>query len=127
MNFADLFHHADETIQIPAGRTIIEHGEIGQRMYVLMEGEAVVRVAGANIYLLHAGELLGEMALIDHAEAAADVVAVTDCVLAPIDEKRFLFMAQQTPSFAMEVMKVIAQRLRAMNRLVGHETSQKPS
>lgn len=32
-----------------------------------------------------------------------------------IDKRRFLFLIQQTPNFALDVMKVIAERLRAMN------------
>jgi len=59
------------------------------------------------------------MALIDHAPRAATVTALTDSTLAEIDEKRFLFLTQQTPSFALNVMRVLSQRLRRMNAMVG--------
>ncbi|HSS14161.1 MAG TPA: cyclic nucleotide-binding domain-containing protein, partial [Rhizomicrobium sp.] len=65
------------------------------------------------------GGLVGEMALIDHAARAATVTALTNCTLAPIDEKRFLFLTQQTPSFALNVMRVLSQRLRRMDAPVG--------
>jgi CRP/FNR family cyclic AMP-dependent transcriptional regulator len=46
------------------------------------------------------------------------VTAATDCQFVPIDAKRFQFLVQQTPHFALQVMKIMADRLREMNRLV---------
>jgi CRP-like cAMP-binding protein len=36
----------------------------------------------------------------------------------PIDQKRFQFLVQQTPYFAIEVMRVLVERLRRADRLV---------
>jgi CRP-like cAMP-binding protein len=55
------------------------------------------------------------MALIDQAPRTATAVAKTECKLAVIPERRFLFMVQQTPHFALQIMKVMADRLRKMN------------
>jgi CRP-like cAMP-binding protein len=43
------------------------------------------------------------------------VVANTDCRLVVISEKRFLCLIQQTPYFALQIMKVMAERLRKMD------------
>jgi CRP/FNR family transcriptional regulator, cyclic AMP receptor protein len=56
------------------------------------------------------------MALIDHAERSATAVVTIDSEIIPIDEKRFLFLVQQTPFFALDVMRVLAHRLRAMDQ-----------
>jgi len=48
----------------------------------------------------------------------ATAVAKTPCRLAVIPEKRFLFMVQTTPHFALLIMKVMADRLRRMNARV---------
>ena len=61
---------------------------------------------------------MGEMALIDHGPRSATVTASTDCTLAEIDEKRFLFLVQQTPMFALSVMRLLSQRLRRMNAMI---------
>ena len=55
------------------------------------------------------------MALIDHAPRVATVVARTPCKLVAITEKRFLFMVQQTPYFSLQIMRVMAERLRNMD------------
>jgi CRP-like cAMP-binding protein len=55
------------------------------------------------------------MALVDTGPRSANVRATKQSVAIPINERRFLFMVQQTPFFALRVMRVISTRLRAMN------------
>jgi CRP/FNR family cyclic AMP-dependent transcriptional regulator len=42
----------------------------------------------------------------------ATAVATTDSVLAVIDRRRFLFLVQETPMFALQVMSTMANRFR---------------
>jgi len=116
MDFSNLFKHETETISVAAGDTILKRGEVYDFMYVLLEGEAEIRLGDVLLSEVGAGALLGELALIDRAPGSADVVARTACRLARIDERRFRFLVQQTPNFALDVMKVIVERLRAMNQ-----------
>lgn len=116
MDFSDLFRLETETVNFAAGETILKDGEMSEVMYVVMKGMAEVRLDKQVVFTAQAGDLLGEMGLVDHSPGSADVVAITDCRLVAIDKHRFLFLIQQTPNFALEVMKVIADRLRAMNR-----------
>ncbi len=116
MDFSHLFKHETDTVNVPAGSTILQHGEVNDFMYVLLAGEAEIRLGDDLISTVSQGALLGELALIDHAPGSADVVARTDCRLVKIDERRFRFLVQQTPNFAIDVMKVIVARLRAMNQ-----------
>ena len=57
------------------------------------------------------------MALIDRSPRSATVVA-TDTTVVPVGEKQFLFLVSRTPHFALNVMRVLAQRLRAANTVV---------
>jgi CRP-like cAMP-binding protein len=52
------------------------------------------------------------MALIDGKTRSATAIAGTDCKIAVINEKRFLWLVEQTPRFALQMMQVITQRLR---------------
>jgi CRP-like cAMP-binding protein len=56
--------------------------------------------------------ILGEMVLIDSKPRSATAVAKTDCTLATINEKRFTLLVQQNPYFALQVMQIMAARLR---------------
>lgn len=84
-------------------------------MYVVGEGEVDVGRDGRRLYTVRAGSLVGEMALIDQGPRSATAVAKTDCRLIPVDEYRFLVMVQQTPFFALEVMRLLVERLRLMD------------
>ena len=84
-------------------------------MYVVLEGEVKLSINGSLVQTVGPGEPFGEMALIDRAPRTATVVAKTACKLVAIPEKRFLFMVQQTPFFSLQIMKVMAERLRKMD------------
>lgn len=111
----DLFRNS-ETVDFPAGCAIFTQGEPGDRMYVLRAGAVELRVGERSLVVLdQEGSLFGEMALLDSGPRSATAVAKTDCRLVPVDRKRFLFLVQNTPFFSLEVMKVMADRLRAMD------------
>ena len=101
-----------------AGEAIFRAYDMGFEMYVVLEGEVELTIDSRVLETLGPGEPFGEMALIDQAPRAATAIAKTPCKLAIIPEKRFLFMVQTTPHFALLIMKVMADRLRKMNAQV---------
>ena len=112
MNLAELFRHETDLESLYAGQTLFNEGEKGQVMYVLMSGTAMIMVRNRLVETAEAGAIVGEMAMIDDAKRTATVIAKTDCKLLPIERQRFNFLIQQTPNFALHVMRVIADRLR---------------
>jgi len=108
--------NAEENPRIcQAGEPIFSAYDMGAEMYVVLEGEVELTIDGKVLEVLGPGEPFGEMALIDQAPRTATAIAKTPCKLAVISEKRFLFLVQQTPHFALQIMKVMADRLRKMN------------
>lgn len=101
-----------------AGETIFREYDMGAEMYVVLEGEVDLTIGSTAVETLGPGEPFGEMALIDQAPRVATAIARTACKLAVIPEKRFLFMVQTAPQFALQIMKVMADRLRTMNTRV---------
>ena len=81
-------------------------------MYVVASGEVDIQINGKSVDSLSEGELFGEMALIEHQARSADAIAKDNCSLIHINERRFLFMTENTPSFALQVMRLVASRLR---------------
>ncbi|MBY0578254.1 MAG: cyclic nucleotide-binding domain-containing protein [Burkholderiales bacterium] len=115
MNLTELFRFETDLLEIPAGKSVFKKGDPGDKMYVLMKGDAVVMVGHVIVERVQPGALLGELALIDNSPRTAAVLAVTDCSFLPIDVRRFRFLVEQTPNFALHVMKVMADRLRKMD------------
>ena len=107
-----LFENASDTRHFQAGQTIFADGETGSEMYVIRAGKVDIIQNGKVVETLDSGNLFGEMALIDNAPRSATAKANTDCELVAINAKRFEFMVQETPNFALTVMKVMTDRLR---------------
>jgi CRP-like cAMP-binding protein len=98
-----------------AGQTIFAEGDAGDVMYGIREGEVDIVIRGKVVETAGPGAFVGEMALIDRQRRSASAVARTTCKLVRIDEQRFQFMTQQTPFFALEVMRTLVRRLRGMD------------
>jgi len=118
MNLAELFRHENDLLELFAGNKLFMEGEQGDLMYVLMSGTAEIIVNNKQVELAEPGAIVGEMAMIDDEKRSATVVAVTDCKFLPIERKRFNFLVQQTPNFAIHVMRVIATRLRKTDSML---------
>lgn len=112
MNLAELFRHQTDLHALSAGQALFKEGEPGDLMYVLMSGTAEIIVHNRVVEIAEAGAIVGEMAMIDDSARSATLVAKSDCTFLPIDRKRFNFLIQQTPHFALHVMRVMAERLR---------------
>ncbi len=98
-----------------SGETIFQEGQAGSKMYVVKEGEVELLFRGKTIATVGKGGILGEMAIIDNRPRSATARATAGCELMPIDHATFLALIRQKPSFAIEVMKVLVERLRLMN------------
>ncbi|HQT25196.1 MAG TPA: cyclic nucleotide-binding domain-containing protein [Burkholderiales bacterium] len=115
MDLKELFRFETELIDVAAGKPLFRTGDAGDRMYVLMDGEADILVGNSVVERAVTGALIGELALLDNSPRTATVQAVSDCRLLPIDVRRFKFLVEQTPNFSFHVMKIMAERLRKMD------------
>jgi CRP-like cAMP-binding protein len=118
MVFFELFTHNPTIIRVPAGAALFSENDDGHMMYVLATGRAEVIVNNRVVESLEHGSIVGEMGLVSPGPRSASVVALSDCEFVEVDEKRFQFLVQQTPFFATQVMRVMAERLRNLNQIV---------
>jgi len=112
MLFYDLFRHSPDFKTITSGETLLREGEPGDVMYVLIEGMARITNRGVLLDQIGQGDFVGELSVIDGSDRIATVTAMTDCKFVIVDKKRFHFLVEETPNFAIEVMRVLADRLR---------------
>lgn len=125
MAILNLFQYVKDTTTFSAGQTIYTEGEPGGMAIVILEGEVDIFYNGQFVETVGPGSLLGEMSLIDNKPHSTTCVAKTDVKAAQINQERFLFMIQETPFFAIEVMRVITDRLRRVrtNQLIADSQS----
>ena len=98
-----------------AGDVIFRQGDPAQELFIVQSGEVEIRLGNRVLETLPQYSIFGEMALIDTAPRSATAIAASDAKLVPVSEKQFLFLISNTPYFALNVMRVMARRLRAAN------------
>jgi len=113
MKVPGLFANATDIRDVPAGAIIFEEGASGTEMFGIVDGDVEIRRSNGAVRQLGPDDTFGEMAIVDRSPRSATAVAVTDTKLAVIDRHKFLFLVQETPMFALQVMSSIAERLRA--------------
>ncbi|MDD5248155.1 MAG: Crp/Fnr family transcriptional regulator [Rhodocyclaceae bacterium] len=123
MLFFDLFRNDPKMIKVDAGQELFHEGDAGDVMYVLITGEATVRIGKLVLENVGPGAILGEMAVVDGSPRSTTVSANTVCTFTIIDQKRFQFLVDESPRFAIEVMKVMAQRLRQCDQNLARATT----
>ncbi len=124
MATVNIFNHDENTVSFTAGQTVFEEGQPADFMYVVQEGEVEIMLQGKLLETVQKGGVLGEMALIDPSPRSATAVARTNCKVVPIDENKFKIYVHHTPYFALQVMRIMTDRLRRMNERMGVAASQ---
>jgi CRP-like cAMP-binding protein len=113
-----ILHHAGEPAVYLDGENIFSAGDHGTSMYAVINGEVEIIVNGIVVETVGGGGVFGEMALIEHLERSATARAKGTADVVTIDEKRFLFLVANHPTFALDMMRVLAGRLRQMDKML---------
>jgi CRP/FNR family transcriptional regulator, cyclic AMP receptor protein len=100
------------------GETIFKEGEPAKELYIIQSGKVEIQVGNRLLDTLEANDIFGEMALIDGAPRSATATAKTDVALVPMSRKEFLSLVTKAPTFALDVMGMLARRLRTANRAI---------
>lgn len=106
----------------PAGSLLTREGREGAVMFVLIEGVAEVVAGdsardGSVIRHLRAGEVIGELSLIDGRTRSATVRAVTDVYLLEILHEDFQRLVKRSPKFVRNLLRALSLRVRATDAL----------
>lgn len=101
-----------EEVDAEVGSELTDQGRPGQVAYVIVEGTAAVEVGGDTINEVGPGQMVGEMALIDHRPRTATVRATTPMRLLAFDAQQFRRLLDEMPKAQVKVMEILVERLR---------------
>jgi len=102
----------DEAVKLEPGATLFSQGDPGDVMFAVIDGEVELNVDGRVVEVVHAGGIIGELALIDPAPRSATARARTVARAVSVDAKEFTLLVHEHPTFAIQVMRIMAERLR---------------
>ena len=118
IDFKLLVGHDIPTRSYKAGDIIFREGDPATELFIIKEGRVDILSGNRLLDSIDGNGIFGEMALIDAAPRSASAVAASDVTVVPVSEKQFLFLVSQTPFFALNLLKVLARRLRATNKSI---------
>ena len=104
-----------DIIDLPAERRIMNQGERGAEMFVLVEGNARVERDGASLGDRGAGEVLGEIALLDGGPRTATVTLTEPSRLLVLARREFHALMDEFPDVRLHVLETVASRLRSLD------------
>ncbi|MBI5891734.1 MAG: cyclic nucleotide-binding domain-containing protein [Nitrosomonadales bacterium] len=104
-------------MRFAANKVIVEEGQTGVLMYVVLEGHVEIAVHGKVVGTIGPGGMFGEMALIARTARVASAIAKTDCELLAIGRNVFLDLVAANPKFAVSLLGAVGNRARFMASL----------
>ena len=93
-----------------AGERVFNRGDYGNKLYVILTGEAQVVRDGNVLATLHAGEVFGEVALVSEAVRNADIHAVTDLEVLSVSRPAFEKLVRYLPGTRRALVDIMRQR-----------------
>lgn len=102
-----------ERVEATPGAVIIDQGRVGTECFVVLEGQATVYVGDEPVATIGSGNMIGEMALVEHRPRNASVLAETDMLLVAFDLQAFRTLLEEMPRARDRVLEMLASRHKA--------------
>jgi CRP-like cAMP-binding protein len=114
--FDQLCRYAQPTT-LKRGATLFAKGDPGHSLYAVLSGTVKISVSSpdgrnAILNLIGAGEVFGEISVLDGRVRSADAIANTNCEILVIDRRDFLPFVHSQPALAMKFIELLCGRLR---------------
>jgi diguanylate cyclase (GGDEF)-like protein len=110
-----------ELRELVPGDVLLTMGQANRVMYMILSGKLSVHLEGPTsepVAILEAGETVGELSVMDETPASAFVLAAEPTRLLALDETKFWHMIDASHDFAVNLLLLLAQRLRANNSTI---------
>ena len=106
------------TMRYEAGKTIMNEGDAGTSMYIVLDGRVTILIKGKAVESIAAGGAFGEMALVDQSLRTASAVADVESSLLALNRAALIALVKDEPAVGMTMLRSVASRLRHMNALL---------
>ena len=111
------------------GQIVVKQGDTGDCMFAIQGGHLeVVKVDGkgeVRVALLEQGDIFGEMAIFEREVRSATVRALDEARVLTVDKKTFLRRIQEDPSIALNLVRMMSQRIRRLSSEVAQMRTQR--
>jgi CRP/FNR family cyclic AMP-dependent transcriptional regulator len=108
---------------VSRGSVIFSKGDPGTGLMGIIAGAVKISVASADgrdivLNIIRAGEIFGEIALLDGHPRTADATAMSDCELMVLERREFIPFLRSQPDVTLKLMEILCSRLRRTSEQV---------
>jgi CRP/FNR family transcriptional regulator, cyclic AMP receptor protein len=107
--------------EYPPRKVVVAQGEPAQALFAIVHGRLKVASCGPDgkdtvLGIMSEGEVFGEVALLDGGTRSATCTSIESCELLELDRAQFLALLESSPTIAVKLLRVLAQRLRRLSQ-----------
>jgi CRP-like cAMP-binding protein len=106
------------SVTFSAGSIVFNKGDVGSCMYIVQSGLIEMVIGDKVIEICGANEAIGFMSMVDDAPRSSTARVKETCELSLIDQRKFRFMVDEVPNFALYIMGAMARRIRGMSQVM---------
>jgi CRP/FNR family cyclic AMP-dependent transcriptional regulator len=104
------------SVTYPTGGIVFTKGDPGSCMYIVQSGVLEMVIGDKVIEICGPNEAIGFMSMVDGAPRSSTARVKEACELSLIDQRKFRFMVDEVPNFALYIMGAMARRIRGMSQ-----------
>ncbi len=104
------------SVTYPVGSVVFGKDDPGSCMYIVQSGVLEMVIGDKVIEICGPNEAIGFMSMIDGAPRSSTARVKEACELSLIDQRKFRFMVDEVPNFALYIMGAMARRIRGMSQ-----------
>jgi CRP/FNR family cyclic AMP-dependent transcriptional regulator len=105
-----------------AGRNVMTIEQPGEAVYIILHGTVKIHIEQGErdviLAILGAGDMLGEMSLIDSVGRSASAVTLENTLMLWMDKTTFTYMLDNFPPVARNLVKILSARVRLSDQLI---------
>jgi CRP-like cAMP-binding protein len=102
-----------DEVAVPKAKALTREGRPGDTFYVLLEGEAEVKIGNRKRRALKAGDFFGEISMVDRGLATATVTTLSDARMFVMSHAQFRDAVKGNDALMVKVLMAMGERLRA--------------
>lgn len=116
-----------DTLSLPEGTDLFRTGDLGDRLFVLLEGEITLglpvdgRAELRRLFTITPGVVFGEMALLDSQPRSANAYVQRDAVLKALSRSDFQRLRDEQPSLFAKLLQNIAHEMSLRLRITNQQ------
>jgi len=103
------------TVELQAGETLFKKGDVGNCMYIILDGNVRIHDGNKTLNELGPNEIFGEMTALDPEPRSASVTATEDTRLFQLDQATLFDLMADRTEVVRGIIRVLCQRIRELD------------